>query len=36
MNESENFLIHKYINCEIDAGNCVSILIDNFDMIKIY
>lgn len=31
-----SFIISKYIRCPIDAGNCMNIIIDNFDIIKIY
>ena len=32
----EHYLIHKYIRCPIDAGNCINTLISNFDVIKTF
>ena len=36
LEHQSQFLIHKYIRCPIDAGNSMNIMMDNFDIIKIY
>ena len=33
---TENFLLHRYIKDQVDAGQCVNLLVENFDVIKIY
>lgn len=34
--ETDNFMITKFVKDEGDAGNCLMILMENFEIIKIY
>ena len=36
MQEADGFLAAKYIRDPTDAGSCMTILLENFDMIKVY